>query len=75
MTQGTLLLLDRVSTTHPSDFSRGAVGEAAQADKTPIALMNGKQLMILLMEHGIGVQRSAPDLFELDELIIQSQQP
>jgi restriction system protein len=50
-----------------SDFSTGAVNEAAQADKTPIALMNGEQLVMLLMEHGIGVRRSSPDLFEMDE--------
>jgi len=50
-----------------SDFSSGAEKEASQADKTPIALMNGEQLVILLMEHGIGVHRSTPDLFEIDE--------
>lgn len=50
-----------------SDFSPGAVKEAAQADKTPIALMNGEQLVMLLMEHGIGVHRSTPDLFEINE--------
>ena len=50
-----------------SDFSAGAIKEATQPDKTPIALMNGEQLVILLMEHGIGVHRSTPDLFEIDE--------
>ncbi len=50
-----------------SDFSRGARVEAEQADKTPIALMGGEQLVLLLMEHGIGVHRSTPDLFELDD--------
>ena len=50
-----------------SDFSAGAIKEAAQHDKTPIALMNGEQLVMLLMEHGIGVHRSTPDLFEIDE--------
>ncbi|MCY4472164.1 MAG: HTH domain-containing protein [Kistimonas sp.] len=50
-----------------SDFTKGARTEAAQADKTPIALMNGEQLVMLLMEHGIGVHRSTPDLFELDK--------
>lgn len=50
-----------------SDFSAGAIKEAAQPDKTPIALMNGEQLVMLLMEHGIGVHRSTPDLFEIDE--------
>ena len=49
-----------------SDFSTGAIKEAAQPDKTPIALMNGEQLVMLLMEHGIGVHRSTPDLFEID---------
>jgi len=50
-----------------SDFSAGAIKEAAQSDKTPISLMNGEQLVMLLMEHGIGVHRSTPDLFEIDE--------
>lgn len=52
-----------------SDFSPGAVKEAAQSDKTPIALMNGEQLVMLLMEHGIGVHRSTPDLFEIDDYL------
>ena len=57
-----------------SDFSPGAIAEAAQVDKTPIALMNGQQLVILLMEHNIGVHRSTPDLFEIDdEFAIQSE--
>ena len=50
-----------------SDFSKGAIKEAAQVDKIPIALMNGEQLVLLLMEHGIGVHRSTPDLFDVDE--------
>ena len=50
-----------------SDFSLGAIKEAAQSDKTPISLMNGEQLVMLLMEHGIGVHRSTPDLFEINE--------
>lgn len=53
-----------------SDFSPGAIKEAAQADRPPIALMNGEQLVMLLMEHGIGVHRSTPDLFEIDEEFI-----
>jgi restriction system protein len=50
-----------------SNFSAGAIKESTQPDKTPIALMNGEQLVVLLMEHGIGVHRSTPDLFEIDE--------
>ena len=50
-----------------SDFSPGAKEEAEQSDKTPIALMNGEQLVFLLMEHGIGVQRSTSELYEIDD--------
>ena len=50
-----------------SDFSSGAKTEAVQPNKTPIALINGEQLVLLLMEHGIDVQRSTPDLFDMDE--------
>ena len=50
-----------------SDFSAGAIKDAAQSDKTPIALMNGEQLVLLLMEHEIGVQRLTPNLYEIDE--------
>lgn len=55
-----------------SDFSKGAAKEAAQPDKTPIALMNGEQLVLLLMEHGIGVTHSSPDLFEIDDEFAKS---
>ena len=50
-----------------SDFSKGAVEEAVRSDAVPVALMNGEQLALLLMEYGVGVRRSAPDLFELNE--------
>ena len=50
-----------------SNFSAGAIKEAAQADKTPIALMNGERLVILLMKYGIGVHRFTRDLFEIDQ--------
>jgi len=50
-----------------SDFSPGAIKEAEQADKTPVFLMNGEKLVMLLTEYGIGVRRSTPDLFEIDE--------
>jgi len=51
----------------PRRNNRILVREAAQADRPPIALMNGEQLVMLLMEHGISVHRSTPDLFEIDE--------
>jgi len=50
-----------------SDFSKGAIEEANKADKTPVALMNGEQLVTLLMEYSIGVKRVSHDLFELED--------
>lgn len=49
-----------------SDFSPGARKEAARPDATPVAIMNGEQLAMLLMAYGIGVSRSSTDLFDLD---------
>ncbi len=50
-----------------SDFSPGARQEAEQPDKTPIALMNGEQMVSLLIEHDIGVVRTNYDLIDLEE--------
>jgi restriction system protein len=50
-----------------SDFSKGAVKEAERSDATPVALMNGEQLVALLIENDIGVQRASHDLIELEE--------
>lgn len=48
-----------------SDFSAGARTEAIRADAAPVGLMNGQQLINLLLEHEIGVQKTALDLFEI----------
>ncbi len=48
-----------------SDFSKGAYEEAERPNAVPVALMNGKQLVALLVENDIGVQRTAYDLIEL----------
>ena len=50
-----------------SDFSKGAKEEASKLDKTPIALMNGDELVSLLMEYEIGVKRTSQFIFELDK--------
>ena len=50
-----------------SDFSKGAYEEAQMSDKTPVALMNGEQLVALLVENDIGIQRTAYDLINLEE--------
>jgi len=55
-----------------SDFSSGARTEAARPDAVPVALMNGEQLVVLLVENGIGVSRRSHDLIELNQDIEDS---
>ena len=50
-----------------SDFSRGAREEATKPNATPVALMNGEQLVLLLVENGVGVERRSHDLIELED--------
>lgn len=50
-----------------SDFSSGARDEAERANAVPVALMNGDQLVALLVENNIGVHRTSYDLVELGE--------
>jgi hypothetical protein len=47
--------------------SNGARDEAARPDAVPVALMNGEQLVALLVENNIGVTRHSHDLIELGE--------
>jgi restriction system protein len=56
-----------------SDFSQGARKEAARPDATPVALMNGEQLVALLVEHNIGVTRRSHYLIEMGEEETSSQ--
>lgn len=50
-----------------SDFSRGAVEEAKDPEKAPIALMNGKQLVELMVEYGVGIIKKDLNLISLGE--------
>lgn len=50
-----------------SDFSKGAVEEAARTDAVPVALVNGQQLVELLIEHQIMVKRLSYELISLDD--------
>ena len=49
-----------------SGFSKGAVEEAERPDAVPVALVNGEQLVDLLIEHQILVQRIPYELISLD---------
>ena len=50
-----------------SSFSAGATKEAERPDAIPVGLMNGDQLVKLLVEHRIGVHRKPYDLIELGD--------
>lgn len=49
-----------------SDFGPGAKAEASRPNAVPISLMNGEQLVMLLVEHQIGIRRTPVDIFELE---------
>jgi restriction system protein len=49
-----------------SDFSKGAQEEAERSDAIPVALVNGNQLVDLLIEHEVLVKRVAYELINLD---------
>jgi restriction system protein len=49
-----------------SDFSTGAQKEAARADAIPVALVNGQQLVELLIEHQVLVKRVPYELMYLE---------
>jgi hypothetical protein len=50
-----------------SDFSKGVKYEAEGADAMPIGLMNGEQLVALLVENEIGFRRTSLQLIGLGE--------
>ncbi len=50
-----------------ASFSAGAIKEASRENAVPIALMNGDQLVSLLIEHEIGVRPSPDQLLILAE--------
>lgn len=49
-----------------SNFSQGAEKEAERADAIPVALVNGEQLVELLIEHQLLVKRVPYELINLD---------
>jgi restriction system protein len=52
-----------------TDFSSGAIEEAKRMNAVPVALMNGEQLVVLLVEYNIGMHRTQYELIELDEAV------
>ncbi len=50
-----------------SDFSKGARAEAVAIGKTPISLVNGEDLLQLLVKHNIGVTKESHTVLSIDE--------
>jgi restriction system protein len=50
-----------------SNFSKGARLEANAVGKTPISLVSGQDLLDLLIQHGIGVNKEQHTVISLDE--------
>lgn len=48
-----------------SDFSKGAKDEATRPDAVPVALMNGEQLVAMMVQHEVMVARRPHDILEL----------
>jgi restriction system protein len=48
-----------------SDYSSGARKEAARSDAVPVALMNGEEVVDLMVQNDIGIERSSHDIIEL----------
>lgn len=63
--RGSLGAQDQALIITTSDFSTGAQAEARRANAIPVALMNGSQLVDLLVEHEINVRRVRHELIEL----------
>jgi restriction system protein len=67
MVRGSLGAHERGLIVTTSDFSPGARTEARDPTKAPVALVDGDDLVILLIEHGMGVRRDKYDLLELED--------
>ena len=65
--RGSLRAHERGAIVTTSDFSPGARAEAAAADAAPIALLNGKELVNLLVSRGIGIQQQTYALLTLGD--------
>jgi restriction system protein len=63
--RGSLGTHDRGLIITTSDFSAGARKEARRPNAVPVALMNGEQVVDLMMQNDIGIKRTSHDIVEL----------
>ena len=50
-----------------SSFGAGARAEADREGFPPVGLIDGPELVGLMIEHGVGVSRTTHDVIDLDE--------
>jgi restriction system protein len=67
--RGSLGAHERGMIVTTSGFSAGAREEAQRSDAQPVALMSGEELVALMVETELGVDRSAHDVIELAEAL------
>jgi restriction system protein len=65
--RGSLVVHEQGIIIATSGFSRGAQAEAVEPGKTRIRLIDGEQLLELLIQHGIGVTQEQHTVLALDE--------
>jgi hypothetical protein len=65
--RGSLVVHEQGIIITTSGFSKGAQKEAIEPGKTRISLIDGKQLLELLIQHGIGVTQEQHTVLALDE--------
>lgn len=65
--RGSLVVHEQGIIITTSKFSKGAIAEAQAPGKARISLVDGEQLLELLMEHRIGVKAEAYTVYSLDQ--------
>jgi hypothetical protein len=58
-----------------SRFTKDAVREAVEIDRSPISLIDGERLVDLLVEYEIGVTRKVAEILQLDEESLSPELP
>ena len=64
--RGSLTVHDQGLLVTTSGFSKGAITEAQKPNAIPVGLIDGKELIALLMRHQIGVRQLTTPLYELE---------
>lgn len=55
-----------------ADFTRDAIEEAQLPNKMPVSLVNGEQLVELLIKHGVGIKKHNVDVLTIDDGFLEN---